>query len=360
MVDRKLAYNPDTAIHPGDSLKEELDFLHITQTELAKRTGLSEKHISQIINGEGPITPETAIKLERALGTPAAFWNNLQKNFELNTARIEAEEKLQKEVSFAKNFKCYPELVDLGCVKQTNDWRMRAEGLLNFFAVDSLSYIHKTEELAFLRQSSSASTLDHYSLAAWLRCGELESKEIKTEKYNEKRVKEIIPKLKQLTKNPEGFGKEIKNLCAYAGIAVVYTPYFKNTKVNGSARWIGDRPLIQLNTRGTYADIFWFTLFHEIGHILMHGVKDEFVEYGGKIRSPKEEEADLFAQRTLLSDEEYATLKKNRPITKTQVVALAKTLDIGPSIILGRLAHDKIANWYQIAKDRQRIEVKGN
>lgn len=87
----KLSYNPDVAIHPGESLKDEISFLNLTQVDLAKRTGLSEKHINQIINGQDPITPDTALKLERALGTPAEFWNNLQKNYELNCARIKAE-----------------------------------------------------------------------------------------------------------------------------------------------------------------------------------------------------------------------------------------------------------------------------
>ncbi|MGC9193818.1 MAG: HigA family addiction module antitoxin [Thermoplasmata archaeon] len=82
MAKTSLTYSPSKAIHPGVSLKDELEFLNLSQTELAKRTGMSEKHIRQIINGESPVTPETAIKFERAIKTPANFWNTLQKSYD--------------------------------------------------------------------------------------------------------------------------------------------------------------------------------------------------------------------------------------------------------------------------------------
>ena len=66
MDDNKPSYNPNFAIHPGVSLRDELEFMAISQTELSLRTGISETHISQIVNGVDSITPETAIKLERA------------------------------------------------------------------------------------------------------------------------------------------------------------------------------------------------------------------------------------------------------------------------------------------------------
>jgi addiction module HigA family antidote len=94
MIETKLSYNPNFAVHPGESLKNEMEFLHLSQVELSQRTGLSEKCISQIVNGVAPITSDTAIKLELALGTPAVFWNNLQKNYDLNMTRIALEKRI--------------------------------------------------------------------------------------------------------------------------------------------------------------------------------------------------------------------------------------------------------------------------
>ncbi len=351
----KLSYNPDIAIHPGESLKDELGFLNLTQVDLAKRTGLSEKHISQIINGQDPITPDTALKLERAIGTPAEFWNNLQKNYELNCARISVEDKMAAEIEEAKKFNCYSELVSIGCIEKVTDWKTKAENLLKFFGVDSLLYVQRTEEIAF-RQTPGK--FDERSLAAWLRCGELEANNIQTETFDKKRVKEIIPEIRKLTTSPVGFGKKLQELCASAGIAVVYTPYFKNTKVSGSARWIGGKAVVQLNTKGSYGDIFWFTFFHELGHILLHGVKERFVDYTGKTINDKEKEANEFSANTLIPPTDYQVFLKNRPVTKAGVISFAQSIEVDPGIVFGRLGHDNIAQWRQIAGARGRLMIK--
>jgi len=60
----------------------------MTQAELAARTGLTKKTINGIINGKATITPETALRLERALGRPAHFWSNLERQFQEDKLRI--------------------------------------------------------------------------------------------------------------------------------------------------------------------------------------------------------------------------------------------------------------------------------
>ena len=355
MVDTKLSYNPNIAIHPGESLKDELTFLNLSQVELAQRTGLSEKHISQIMNSVDPISPETAIKLERAIGIPASFWNNLQKDYDLTTARLETQKKIEKEINEAKNYKCYTELVELGCIEKATDWKTKTENLLKFFGVDSLSYVQQTEAVAF-RQSDGE--FDQYSLAAWLRCGELDAKKVQVGEFNSKKIKELIPEFRKLTSHPEGFGSKLQELCASAGVAIVYSPYFKNTKVNGSARWIGDRAVIQLNTRNAFSDIFWFTFFHELGHILLHGVKERFVDYQKKAKDTKEKEADKFAADTLISPSDYQKLLGTRPLNRLTVESFARSIGVHKGIVLGRLAHERKARWNQIANFRDRLVIK--
>jgi HTH-type transcriptional regulator / antitoxin HigA len=351
----KLSYNPDIAIHPGESLKDELAFLNLTQVDLSKRTGLSEKHISQIINGQDPITPDTALKLERAIGTPAEFWNNLQKNYELNQARIAVESKIEDEIEEAKKYSCYSELVSIGCIEKATDWKTKTENLLRFFGVDSLKYVPEIAEVAF-RQTPGK--FDQRSLAAWLRCGEIEANSILTEAFDKKKVKEIIPELKKLTTSQGGFGTKLQQLCASAGIAVVFTPYFKNTKVNGSARWIGGKAVVQLNTKGSCGDIFWFTFFHELGHIVLHGVKERFVDYTGNAIDDKEKEANDFSANVLIPPAEYRAFIRKGTITQADVVSFAKSIGVDPGIVFGRLAHDKIAQWRQVASARRRLAIK--
>lgn len=356
-MDKNKKYNPDLAIHPGLTLKEELDFLGLTQVELAQRSGLNTTHISQIINEVDSITPETAIKFELALGVSADFWNNLQKNYDLAIARIEAEKKILAEVSEAKKFNCYNELADLGYVEKTRDWAIKTKNLLKHFAINSFSLLPDVEQVAFRQASGS---FDNLSLAAWLRCGALEAKKIEVAQFSKSKIKEALPEFKKLTMLPDGFGNKLQDLCASVGIALVFVPYFKNTKVNGASRWIGGKAVIQLNTKGSYSDIFWFTFFHEIGHILLHGIKDQFIDYTGMDKDEKEREADEFASETLIPQREYDKLLSMVVLNATRIDSFAHLNGIGKSIVYGRLAHDKVVSWKTIGRLRQKLVIKSD
>ena len=77
-------YLPDHSVAPGEVLAYELELRGMTRTKLARRTGLPEKHIISMLKGKDTtiITPETAIKLERALGMPVDYWLNLEANYQ--------------------------------------------------------------------------------------------------------------------------------------------------------------------------------------------------------------------------------------------------------------------------------------
>ncbi|MEW6669415.1 MAG: HigA family addiction module antitoxin [Thermodesulfobacteriota bacterium] len=76
------AFKPNYAVPPGETLKETMEAIGMTQAELSQRTGYPRKTIKDIIHGKTAITPDTAIRLERVLGVPASFWNNLEKNYQ--------------------------------------------------------------------------------------------------------------------------------------------------------------------------------------------------------------------------------------------------------------------------------------
>lgn len=97
-------YNDIIAIPPGETIKDELEFLGMNQKEFSKRLGLAEKTVSQIINGIAPITYETSIKLENVLGIPASTWNNLESQYRVILAKIEEEEKKEEEWKICQNF----------------------------------------------------------------------------------------------------------------------------------------------------------------------------------------------------------------------------------------------------------------
>ena len=336
-------YNPNIAIHPGVTLDELLLSHEMTQADLATRTGLTVKTINEIIKGKNPITPETAIKLSSVFGMSDSFWDNLEKNYQAVQARIKQEKALEKNVKLLKKFSCYSELVNFNYVKKTNKPKEKVVNLQKFFGVSDLSYVYKVMPIAFRKVDGK--NINYESIAAWLRCGELEAQKTETSKFNKEKLIKAIPKLRELTiLDPKIYSQKIKKICADFGVVVAYTPYFKNTYVNAATKWLDkDKSLIQLNLRGSYSDIFWFSFFHELAHILKHGKRDQFIEFkekGFKVDKEKEKEADDYAMETLIPKDEYNKFIEKKNFTGPSIKAFAKKIGISYGVVAGRLAHD--------------------
>lgn len=94
MKEPNLLYSPNKISAPGVTLFDILEERTMTQADLAQRTGRPLKTINEIIKGKAAITSETAIQLERVLGTPAAFWNQRETNYRAYLARQKELENL--------------------------------------------------------------------------------------------------------------------------------------------------------------------------------------------------------------------------------------------------------------------------
>jgi HTH-type transcriptional regulator / antitoxin HigA len=355
-----MAYNPNKAIHPGHIISRSLEREGMTQKNLSERTGLTEKHLSQIINGEASITVETALLLENALGGAASFWINLEKNYQETRARLERVTILRKEIPILANFP-YSELQGRNYVEPTTAREKKVENLWRFFGVNSLAFVQTTEAIAYRRRGGKEIKTE--AIAAWLRCGELESKKQKPAQFSEIRLKQSVEKLRQITLRPaEEFSVEAKELLLKCGVSLVYIAHFPGTGVSGAVRWIGDNPVIQLSLFGAYADLFWFNLFHEIGHLLLHGKKAKFIEFDNRDLSTvqqKEQEADSFASNALIPSDALASFVQKGDFSGESVVKFSESIGIHPGIVEGRLCHDKVSpgiSWSKPLGFRMRLK----
>jgi HTH-type transcriptional regulator/antitoxin HigA len=354
-----MSYIPNKAIHPGRIIAETLSRDGMTQKSLSERMGISEKHLSQIINGEASITVETSLLLENALGGSASFWINLEKNYQETKARLERLSVMKEEISILPMFP-YTELAKREYVEQTANKEKRIENLWKFFGVNSLSFVSTTEDVAFRKRESSH--IKSESIAAWLRCGELEAKKQNLPDYSETKLKQILGILKLLsTKNPEEYSVEIRRLLNGAGVAIFYIAHFSGTGVSGAVRWINNVPVIQLSLYYSWADIFWFNLYHELGHLILHGKKEKFIEFEKKelaIAKNKEDEADNFASEELIPSKSYLQFLRSNPIfSNNSIVEFAKTLKIHPGIVAGRLCHEGKVEWKSVSNLRPRLKL---
>lgn len=329
--------NPDSAIHPGQTLQEHLDSMVMSQMELSKRSGLTAKTINDIIKGKASITPETALKMESIFGTPASFWNQLEYTYQESIAKLQAAVEIDKEAHIAA-YTPYSELARRGFVRPTSKLREKVAELRQFFGVASLKYIPATLPVAFKKQHKESSS--HYAQAAWIRMGELMAAEIETENFNEKKMKENIPALRALTMQEDGnFSAQLEDLCASCGVAVVVVPHLPKIYANGATKWLQPgKAMLLLGTKCKFADDFWFSFFHELGHILMHSKKAIFSEIGEKTK--EEAEADKFARDCMIPAAKYSSFIKKNRFSKETITKFADKNGIDPGVVVGRLQSD--------------------
>ncbi len=354
----KIWYKSPMAIHPWETLKENLEELNISQKDLALRSSMTEETISRIIHWKAPITFESALKFERVLWISRDFWIKFQEGYDKDLLRLKEEKKLKNESIYLDKFSCYLELAKMWFVKVTRNKIEKVEELLRFFAVESLSLVKKTEEIAY--RKSTQKKINQESLAAWLRIWEIEANKIEVKNYDEKKLKTNLERLRLLTnERAEIFSEKLKDICVECWVIVIYTPALKNTLVNGSTRWINNNPVIQLSLRWAYADTFWFTFFHEIWHILKHLKKSKkwfFVDIDNDEKCITEEEADIFSQKTLIPDEkDFKNKFVNLDNLAQKIEQYSNAIKIDKWIVAWRLAKET-GDWSKFARFRTRLQ----
>ena len=80
-------YEPDYAAPPGWVLEEHLETRGLSQAAFARRCGCAPRLINEIVAGEAPIEPGTALQFERVLGLDADIWLGIESNYRLHNAR---------------------------------------------------------------------------------------------------------------------------------------------------------------------------------------------------------------------------------------------------------------------------------
>jgi len=338
----ELRYIPDYAVSPGATLREILDDKGISQTDLAVRTGLAEKTISQIINGIAPLTYETAEKFELALGVPARFWNTRELHYREALSRTEEDRRLADDVEWLSDVPV-SSLIERGFIEESDSASEKVKSVLSFFGVSSVDAWRN----AWLNpcgqyRGKEAQRRKPGHVAAWLRMGELVAEQVKCEPFDAKRFRETLDDIRALTTSPARQWKaELQRRCAAVGVAVVVIKEIPGASVNGVAKWLKkDTALIQLSLKYKTDDQFWFTFYHEAGHICLHGKRQIFVDDGLSNEDADEKEANQFARDILIPQRLVGRLPFLK--SKAAIKMFAESIGVSPGIVVGRLQHDGV------------------
>ncbi len=333
----KNQYEPDYVSPPGDTIAEIIEYIGMSQAELARRMGRPTKTINEIIQAKTAITPETALQLERALRMPASFWTNLERNYRVTLARLEEKERLAQHLAWTKQFPVRA-MINLGWIAKKPTPVEQLMELLTFFGIASpelWEQLWGNPQVAYRRSKIFGSQPG--AVSAWLRKGELGAQWIPCVPYDAHGFKALLQRIRALTRQqPAHYLTELPKLCAQVGVAVVYTPTLPKAPISGATRWLTpDKALLQLSFRYKCDDTFWFSFFHESGHILKHGKREVFIE--GISTDDMEREADEFAQEMLLPRHTYQQFLTQAPFTQAKIEQVASNTGIAPGIVVGRL-----------------------
>lgn len=340
-------YYPESVSHPGVTLSQKLEEMGMGKKEFAIRVDKPEKTISEIISGLSSITSEMAVKFEDVLQIPASFWLKRQQDYDEVKARSAREDIIVNSSPWALLFP-YAKMATMGWVPPTRKIEEKVKALFSFFQVSTSEAWEKyyfEQALMVEFRVSLAHANKPYAVAAWLRRGELQAQSMITPEFNRKLLKDSLPRIKEvMASQPHDFFKQLQQICQEAGVKVVYTPCLPGAPIHGSTRWLGNTPVIQLSARYKTNDKFWFTFFHEVGHILLHGKKYisiENISYLGQ-EIAKEKEADDFAISWTFTEEEEEEVLNCIPLTSKDIVHFAKKFGTHPAIIIGRFQHKEL------------------
>lgn len=339
-------YLPQTVSHPGTSLEEKLQEMGMSVKEFALRTCKPEKTIIAVLKGSSAITQEMAIKFENVTQIPAHFWIRRQSRYDEYKTREKLKISIEEASTWSKLFP-YSEMANVGWVPKTRKTEEKTLNLFAFFGISSpiaWENLYMKSELKVAAYTSLKHTNDPHSISAWLRQGERQTEKIKTPQFNAQTFKANLLEIKNImAMQPENYFSLLQDLCLQSGVKLIFTPQLPKAPINGSTRWINETPLIQLTARYKQNDRFWFTFFHEAGHILLHGKKYislENIDFAAA-DPEKEQQAHQFAEEWIFPKKQEQELIATNNFTEENIYNFASKYGTHPAIIVGRLQHLK-------------------
>ena len=338
---KPTAYCPSLAIAPGETISELLQEHEMSILDFARQVGLAEDDSIALLRGEIRISAELAQSLADIFELPVHFWANLEENYRRIAERIEVEKKHSEEVKFSKRFPVV-EMSRLGWIKSASEINL-TESLLEFFGIPSWQDFSESPVYTVAFRKSPTRIASNFALAAWLRRGQLDADQIDTAAFDSEKLRSRIIELRTLTRLEFAvFRPSIVEICRACGVAVVFVPLLSKCYVSGAAYHSSGKFIVQLSSRFKTNDHFWFSLFHELAHVIFHHGDSMFVDDFEYSADPREAIANDYAANTLLPKERYSEWWSVARPTREAIVAFADKVGIASGIVVGRLQHDHL------------------
>jgi HTH-type transcriptional regulator/antitoxin HigA len=359
-IGEKKNKTPFLVIHPGKSLQDELEARGLTQSEFAEIIGRPARTVNEIINGKRSITPETARMIAAALGTSADLWLGMQADYDLYALR---EKSKVKEYEVKERSRLYllfpiPELVRRNYLaKKIKGADELSSAVLKLFNKSSIEQFNRDTCLANFRTSKAGDIVKNY-LKSWVLLGkEQAAKMLVKGSFDPIALEKFAFEIKKYSLEKGGITKVIDEL-SKLGVRMIFLPHFSKTRVDGAVTWLDrNNPIIIMSLRYDRIDNFYFTLVHEIGHILKHPNEAFSDDINNTGDDDKENEANDFASEAFGFNVIVEELKRRKlNVDATIITSISRDLGIHPGLLVGRLHYEHILEYGQYRKALVRIK----
>ena len=267
---------PAQSIHAGQVLKAELAARNLTQADLAEIIQRPTKTINQIITGKLGITPDTAMQLAQALGISAETWLNLQSRFQLSMLEADKYQDIPLRAALYQN---YPikEMVRRGWIAAGKTFEELEAAIKKFFNIET---IDQTPQFQFSAKQNAAAyqqTISTTNLAWLFKVRQLAAEQLTTGKFSTAAVEKAIDELSALLRSAEEV-RHVPRILSACGVRLIFVESLPNSKLDAACFWLDNqKPVIGMTLRYDRIDNFWFTLRHELEHILNGDGKNQAV-----------------------------------------------------------------------------------
>ena len=344
MSNNYLEYNDKIAFHPGYYISEAIEESGLTQHDFAKRLNTSPKNISCLVNGEQNLSVDIAMKLARMLDTSVEYWLNLQSTYDTISAEIKSNEALQEERELFNylDYKYFQTNFGLPPLPRKQDLQILQ--VRKFLNVSTLAVFKKRDMTVNFRSITDSLEVSNIVKAnIMVQIATNQALKNPASKFDRNKFNKAIDYALTLTKEHHHFYPLLYKAFFEAGVNFVILPNLPGSKTNGATKKMKNSIMLMVNDRRLNADTFWFTLFHEIGHII-NG--DLGITFDGK-NYHAEDAADIFAENILIPPDAYQQFieKNNHHLTVRTISHFANQIGRDPGIVLGRLQNDGIIKY---------------
>lgn len=353
------SFVPDWASAPGETISDLLTDRGISIPDFASAVEMSPSRAKDLMAGEEIISEEIAGKLSAFLGSSPQFWLRREQQYREDLAR-KLTAMSQEDVSWLDELPV-SDMIRFGWIASVRSRKERLQECLKFFGVLSAdawreSYGITLHRVAFKTSNSFDSSPG--AVVAWLRRAELLANQLHCAEWSRAKLIGLVPELRALTrkKDPNEFLPLLQNACASCGVAVVVARAPKGCRASGATRFISQKKaMVLLSFRHLTEDHFWFSFFHEIGHVVLHGESALFLEGTGMPTDKHEKEANRFAEQTIVPDDLRSSLE-NMAINRWEIVRFARKAGISPGLVVGQLQHYGLVGHHQFNGLKRRFK----